>query len=413
MTSECYVYIVPPGQTEFVTAARFRRETTDRGPIGRFIYGRKYLAREDATELDPVELTLRSGVFETARLNGFFGAIRDAMPDFWGRRVIEKRAGLTQLDDFDYLLNGPDDRAGALAFGRNQQPPPPQRNFNETRHLDRLQDAADAIVADEPVSNGQLEDLLLLGTSMGGGRPKAVVQADDDLWIAKFSRPDDRFNNPRVEKGLLDLAAAAGIDVPSRRIETIGGRDILLVRRFDRDPTVGGYRRHRMVSGLTLLRTEDTVADRDAWSYIQLADEVRRASADPRPDLHDLFRRMVFNAAVSNLDDHPRNHAMIGKDFTWRLSPVFDLQPSPVVSQDRRDLAMQCGSYGRFANRLNLLSQAGRFLLNEQQATQQLDAITRTVQSSWYTTLRAAGVSDTDCQAIEPAFLYEGFFREA
>ena len=413
MTSECYVYIVPPGATMFVTAARFVHETTNDGSIGRFIYGRNYRRRPDAVELDPIELRLRPEPFETARLGGFFGAIRDAMPDYWGRRVIEKRAGLTQLTEFDYLLHGPDDRAGALGFGRNREPPAPRRTFNATRDLERLQAAADAIVGDEPVSNGQLEDLMLLGTSMGGARPKAVVQADDDLWLAKFGRPDDRFNNPRVEHGLLQLAAQAGLDVPDHRVVTIGDRDVLLVRRFDREPAPDGYRRHRLVSGLTLLQTDDSATDRSRWSYILLADEIRRASADPRTDLAELFRRMVFNATISNLDDHPRNHAMLGKDFAWRLSPVFDLQPSPVVAQDRRDLAMQCGAYGRFANRTNLLSREGRFQLTAEAAGEACDRIVNTVRQAWYPTLRSAGVSETDCDAVAPAFLYEGFFRES
>ena len=115
MTSEreCYVYIVPPGATEFVTAGRFQVSPTPDGePVGKFVYGRRYLERNDAVELDPVELRLRRGLYETARMKGFFGAIRDSMPDFWGRRVIERSTHHTQLEEFDYLMYGPDDRAG-------------------------------------------------------------------------------------------------------------------------------------------------------------------------------------------------------------------------------------------------------------------------------------------------------------
>ena len=119
MTSEreCFVYIVLPDETEFVTAGRFRWvDDGDRG-IGQFVYGRAYRERADAVEIDPVELHLSNRVYETARMDGFFGAIRDSMPDFWGRRVIERNAGLTELAEFDYLMQGPDDRAGALGFG--------------------------------------------------------------------------------------------------------------------------------------------------------------------------------------------------------------------------------------------------------------------------------------------------------
>ena len=119
-------------------------------------------------------------------------AIRDSMPNFWGRRVIERNSGLTRLEEFDYQLQGADDRAGALGFGLNVEPPAPQRRFNRTLDLERLQGAADAIIADDPdlagLAGRQVEELLLLATSMRGARPKAVVQEGHDLWIAKFSR---------------------------------------------------------------------------------------------------------------------------------------------------------------------------------------------------------------------------------
>lgn len=412
---ECYVYIVLPGATEFITAGRFQVSPTPEGePVGQFVYGRRYLERSDAVEFDPVELRLRRGVHETARMEGFFGAIRDSMPDYWGRRVIERNTGYAQLEEFDYLIFGPDDRAGALGFGDTVEPPPPKRIFNRSLDLQRLQAAADAIINEDPSlagsAAGQVEELMLLGTSMGGARPKTVVQHGNDLWMAKFARHDDRWNHPRVEHGLLRLARACGLSAADSEIAAIGGRDVLLIRRFDRDRAEGGFRRHRMVSALTLLRSEgDTVTRRD-WSYILLADEIRRISAAPEADLRELFGRMCFNAAVSNLDDHPRNHAVIAVGRSWRLSPAFDLTPAPVISRERRDLAMSCGDAGRFANRKNLLSQHGRFLLSEEEAAGIVDGIISTVRKSWRPIMRQSGVSEADCDAIAGAFLYEGFF---
>ncbi len=338
------------------------------------------------------------------------------MPDYWGRRVIERNAGLARLDEFDYLLQGPDDRAGALGAGLNVEPPAPRRRFNRTLDLDRLQQAADAVIADDPDLAGsaasQAQELLQLGTSMGGARPKAVVQDNHDLWIAKLSRNDDRWNYPRVEHGLLLLAEACGLTVADSRIDSVADRDVLLVRRFDRDWAETGYRRHRMVSALTLLRAGDVPAERGRWSYLLLADEIRRVSNDPEADLRELFGRICFNAAVSNLDDHPRNHALLAKARHWRLSPTFDLTPSPVVARDRRDLAMTCGRFGRYANKANLLSDHGRFLLGKAEATATFDRITSTVQNQWHPTLRRAGVSETDCEAIKSAFVYDGLFYE-
>ena len=420
MTSEreCFVYIVPPGATGFVTAGRFRLSAGPTGnPVGAFVYGRRYRERADAVALDPVELRLSSRVYETARLEGFFGAIRDAMPDSWGRRVIERHVGATRLEEFDYLLRGPDDRAGALGFGLTVEPPASTAGFADTLELAKLQSAADAVVAGEPERAGpagaQVEQLLWPGTSLGGARPKAVVQDADGLWIAKFGSRNDRWNQPRVEHGMLALARASGLHVADSRLETVGDRDVLLVRRFDRERTDTGYMRFRMVSALTLLRAGDSPVDRANWSYLLLADEVRRAGADPRADLRELFGRMCFNAAVSNLDDHPRNHAIIAPDRAWRLSPAFDLTPSPVVAQDRRDLAMTCGRFGRYASRANLLSGCGRFLLRDEEAAAIFERIVDTVRAAWRATMQRAGVSEMDCDATRSAFVYPGLFHDA
>lgn len=420
MTSEheCYVYIVLPGETAFVTAGRFRLTETRAGTsAGEFIYGRSYRVRARAVEIDPAELRLRPGVFETGRMGGLFGAIRDAMPDTWGRKVIERHVK-GPLSDMDYLLRAPDDRAGALGFGLNAEPPFPENRFNRTLDLGRLQHAADAIVRDDPDTAGsagaQAEDLLMLGgTSMGGARPKAVVEDADALWIAKFTREGDRYNQPRVEHALLGLAKACGLHAADSRLTMVGGRDVLLVRRFDRDRAEDGYRRHRMVSAVTLLRTDDDPTTRSDWSYLLLADEIRRTSAAPEADLRELFGRMCFNAAISNLDDHPRNHAILAKDRDWRLSPAYDLTPSPVISQDSRLLALECGLQGRMADKTNLLSGHGRFLLSGEEAEHIFDAVIATVRGGWQPAMRRAGVTDQDCERIARAFLYEGLFYES
>ena len=413
--TECFVYITLPGETESVTAGRFELTKDRRGnALGRFVYGKSYLARGNAVAIDPIELKLSGDTYETARLNGVFGALRDAGPDYWGRRVIEKHAGAAQLGELDYLLNSADDRAGALGFGLNQQPPAPRRKFNKTIELAKLQEIAEALMREEDVRTeeaAQVQDLMLIGTSMGGARPKAVVEDGEGLWIAKFNRPDDRWNNTRVERAMLELARTCGISVATSRVETIGGKDVLLVKRFDREKTDKGYQRARMISGLTLLRAEEAAEMRDRWSYVLLAEELRRVVEEPKHDAPELFRRMVFNALISNIDDHPRNHAIIAKDRSWKLSPAYDLTPSPVIAQDRRDLAMDAGDQGRFANAKNLLSQRARFLLDEQEAGAIVSEMTEQVRATWYDVVRAQGVSEKDAGTIRGAFLYEGFSR--
>ena len=249
----------------------------------------------------------------------------------------------------------------------------------------------------------------MIGTSMGGARPKAVVEDDDGLWIAKFNRPDDRWNNARVEHAMLVLARNCGLTTAESRVVEVAGRDVLLVKRFDREKVADGYQRARMVSALTLLRAEDTYQSRDKWSYVLLAEELRRVCAEPAQNAGELFRRMCFNALISNVDDHPRNHAVIAKDADWKLSPAYDLTPAVPVSTERRDLAMACGDAGRYANAHNLLSQSARFLLDMPQARAIVDAMEEQVRGTWYATARAAGVSARDCDVLASAFAYAGF----
>ena len=414
--TECFVYITLPGARAAVTAGRFVLEQTPSGDaLGRFIYGRSYLANPDAVEIDPIELKLSDQTYETVRLNGVFGALRDAGPDSWGRRIIEKHAGIAKLGELDYLLESPDDRAGALGFGEKVPPPEPLRRFNQTLDLVRLQETAEALIRDEIHADPnapQVQDLLLLGTSMGGARPKAVIQDQGELWIAKFARPDDRWNNERVEHAMLQLAQRCGITTAESRIEAIARKDALLVKRFDRQGTANGYTRTRMISGLTVLRADDAVSNRDRWSYILLAEEMRRVVYEPKQDTRELFRRIVFNALISNIDDHPRNHALIAPDRQWRLSPAYDLTPSPQVGQDYRDLAMVCGDQGRFANAANILSQHARFLLKRDEAQKIITDMTKQVASTWYDTVRASGVAIQDAETIRSAFVYPGFSRE-
>lgn len=411
--SECYVYITLPRQTQSITAGRLVIEKNRQGnSTGQFVYGRTYLSNKDAVEIDPVELKIAPETFRNGRLNGVFSALRDAGPDFWGRRVIEKHSGKTDLSEIDYLLESPDDRAGALGFGLHQKPPAPLRKYNKTLDLSKLQLTAEKILREQLDESDnetiQAQELLLIGTSMGGARPKTVVEDDIGLWIAKFGRPDDRWNNQKVEHAMLELARSCGIQAARSRIEKVAGKDVLLVQRFDREKTSKGYIRARMISALTLLRAEEEVIRRDNWSYPLMVEELRRVVAAPKADAVELFRRMCFNALISNIDDHPRNHAFIAFDKAWRLSPAYDLTPSPSVSQ-RRDLALVCGAEGRLATARNLMSECNRFSLDEKEAQSIVDKMTKQVRSTWHSVVRSCGVSVRDAETIKSAFVYSGF----
>ncbi|CAN5828904.1 type II toxin-antitoxin system HipA family toxin [soil metagenome] len=420
---ECYVYIQLPNSMDVVTCGRFQHMPMPREEgVGRFIYGRSYLARRDAVPLDPYNLPLREGWRETARLGGVFGAIRDAAPDAWGSRVIERALGRVDLTILDYLLHSPEDRAGALSFGWGTVPPPPVRPFNRVIQLPALLDAAsalEALEAGQPISP-QLQDQLahlldLTSIGLGGARPKNVVEDAEGLWVAKFPSQSDRWNNASVEGALLALAGQCGIRVPPTRIETVGTKRVLFVKRFDRTLVAGAptqpnrYLRSRRVSALTVLNAEETAASAADWSYVLLADELQRWSARPRDDKRELFRRMVFNALVSNLDDHPRNHALVAPGNEFCLSPAYDITPSRTQSRDRRDLAMICGSRGRAATRTNLVSHVRRFAMTTEEAHALIDEMKGIVAGEWQNELHRHAGSAADADAIRHAFNYPGF----
>jgi serine/threonine-protein kinase HipA len=242
---------------------------------------------------------------------------------------------------------------------------------------------------------------------MGGARPKVVVEDDEGLWIAKFNRIDDRWNYAQIERAMLLLAKECGVQVATSKRTTIGARDALLVKRFDREKTDGGYRRARMLSALTLLRADEN--EREKWSYIALAEELRRLSSQPKQDASELYRRMVFNALISNNDDHPRNHAVIAMNQDWKLSPAYDLTPSTPVSTQNRDLALTCGDYGRSASAQNLVTQCIRFHVTPNDAVKIIDDMEQIVKTRWHAIARTEGVTEQDCERIRTAFEYDGF----
>lgn len=410
----CYVFIQLPGSFEWVVCGVLSvSEVGQNAYRGIFQYGRSYLARQNATSLDPYNLPLSDRPKEFTKLKGIPGALRDASPDAWGRRVIQAKLGLPEagLSEVDYLLNGPDDGAGNLRFGSSTKPPTTSRPFNRTRQLQALTDAAQELEESGKLAH-EVQEQLEPGTSMGGARPKVSIEDNNKIWLAKLPEKNDKLNMQRVEYATLALARFAGLDVCGTRLEKVGGRDALMLERFDRQwhPDSKAYVRFGLVSGLTVLDAEDGYLGRDRWSYLLLADELRRWSSHPEKDRLELFRRMVFNAMVTNNDDHPRNHALLKVEGSWRLSPAYDIVPFPAMSKERRDLALQVGAFGRTASVYNLLSQPEVFGLSAQGARTEIDRMREKV-SHWQNIFRKHGVCNVDINGIAPAMLPESFER--
>lgn len=304
--------------------------TTDADSQGRFEaefeYAPGWLEHGGGFDLDPASLP-RGARGARYRAHGFvppLGIFNDALPDAWGRRILRlKIAPGADRSDPALLAALGAGGLGAMAFGPHAKAPVPP-NTSPTESLPELLDAAGAL------ERGELPDdhhfrRLLDGPTPGGARPKALVHDADGEWIAKFaSRDDGAHDVVGLEAACMRMARVARIQVPATRLARIGPRRALLVERFDVTPP--GGRRH-MVSFRLLMKESH---GRQAIAYGELADALRRHSANPVEDLARLFRQMTFNAAIGNVDDHSRNFAMVRDVDGWRLSPAFDLLPDHV-----------------------------------------------------------------------------------
>jgi serine/threonine-protein kinase HipA len=385
---ERIVFIHLPGETQAVPAGRLT--LVERGTTleaSRFAYGLRYLERDNALPVDPIALPLDQGrggaLLPPAGLTQF-GALRDATPDAWGRRVIENRmrAPPNGLPESTYLDHAGPYRAGALDIRATPTSAPAAGVLPSALELEHLRDAAAKIEEGEPVP-AHLETFFAGGPSLGGARPKAVVVADGREWIAKFPSRDDRFEVPIAEWATLELARDAGMNVPALRLESLAdGRKVLLIERFDRAPAPRGMQRHHMVSALTMLAKHEQ--DSPGSSYAEIAGALSQHGVGGfiAQDREELFRRMIFNILVSNEDDHLRNHAFLfdpaGRG--WRLSPLYDVVPRPQVATERM-LHLSVGPQGRAATLDNALSGAGLFGLNPDKAAGIIEVVARVVIS--------------------------------
>jgi serine/threonine-protein kinase HipA len=406
-----------------------------------FQYGNRYLERADAVPVDPVQLPLagaRGLRFDGPVGGDLFGGIRDASPDAWGRHILDisvdrhgENAGL-QLSELDYLLRAGPDRIGALGFSVRLDESPFAFSTRQTAtlpgaelDLEALLTAADAVDNEEDLEP-RYRRFFVRGSSLGGARPKAAVELDGRHWIAKFDRAREAWPTCRIEHGCMRLARLCGIDVPDTKVvRVLGGRDILLVERFDRRPGQHGTERIPFVSGATMLGYTQSQAERGG-SYPGLAAAMRRhCRADTLPqDLARLYLRMVFNAMVNNTDDHLRNHGFLyeqkdgqygqgsgqygrgsgqyvrgsgqyGQGSGWTLSPAYDLVPQPIMGNDDaevRTLSLTIGEQGRLATERHLVESGGPFALAKDEARHLVAGLKEIIASEWEQVFREAGV---------------------
>lgn len=386
--------------------ASFALDDAAGGHLG---YGRHYIDEPHAFALDPMHLPLSTRRMEVRRRrDGAYGVLSDAGPNAWGVRLtssINRKRNLSQpVTPIDWFIKSWHFGSGCLGFSEQHtvMPEPCIAAEPLSRLTERQVKAVEALTGDP---DAQLDDealrLFFPGGSLGGVRPKTVVIHDGMEYIAKFSRLDDKFDVPAAEYATLRLAHAAGIDVPEFEWLKIGDRSVLLVARFDR--TEDGGRIHYL-SANTLVDIDQVAPEqyRAGYSYGGIAEALRQIDDQAREDSAELFRRMVLNIMVGNVDDHLRNHALLMQPGgRYRLSPAFDIVPHLDAAVMPQSIGV--GADGPASTTKNALSQCGRFLLTEKEAAD-IIARVKTEASQWRRVFVEAGVARTDMQILSSCF---------
>ncbi|AGX86597.1 hypothetical protein Cenrod_0483 [Candidatus Symbiobacter mobilis CR] len=368
------------------------------GPRLAFHYGRSYLARKDAIPLYAPELPLQPGYIPLAPGWNMPGCIRDASPDAWGRRVLIHRtlgakgadAAQVELDELTYLLESGSNRVGALDFQRSPTHYAPRLAQQAT--LVELQTAVEKIEQGIPLSP-DLDQSLLHGTSLGGARPKVLIDDVDSKFIAKFSTSSDWYNVVKAEFLAMRLAAKVGLDVAPVQLRSALGKDVLLVERFDRVRQGSAWHRRAMVSALTMLELDEMMA---AYaSYEKLAEIIRHRFVNARETLRELFSRLVFNILCGNTDDHARNHAAFWDGQRLTLTPAYDICPQPRVGQQASQ-AMLIHGGDRSSQLATCIAASSSYLLSREEGIDIVNRQLEVIMNAWQPTCDEANLNAVD-----------------
>lgn len=395
---EAFVWIWLPEQTEPVVAGKLE---TDNGNLF-FNYGKSYLDRirdkPPAISIYEPELPLQAGALPPLDGLTIPGCIRDAAPDAWGRRVIINkilgRKGVNtdtaELDELTYLLESGSDRIGALDFQHSPTEYIPRSASNVT--IEELLKSAERVEAGVPLSP-ELDQALFHGSSIGGARPKALIQNQDEKYIAKFSSSTDLYSVVKAEFIAMRLAKIAGLHVAPVKLINAANKDVLLIERFDRHLVNGSWSRRSMVSALTLFQLDEMMAH--YASYEKFAEIIRHRFTNPKDTLKELFSRLVFNILCGNNDDHARNHAAFWNGSELTLTPAYDICPQGRTGNEATQSMLISGN-NKLSQLKTCLEVAKHFHLSDDQAREIFCHITEVIEKYWDLVCEEAALTQVD-----------------
>ena len=392
MTSKAYVFIDGLEDKPIPCGVTLVDEDTK---IGRFRYGQRYLNRPDAFPLDPIHLPLSDREYSTPFNKGVFGTLSDAGADSWGEKVILSLHSTTPKNRLEFLLAGSGMGVGALVFSLSSASSKPKYSKNTLGDIPMLLRAKDAILADKKVPD-EAKKAFEFGASMGGARPKTIIQEGDVSYLAKFNRPDDLYNVVNVENATMRMLGELPCNVANTKVIHTPSGDVLLVERFD----IYKGKPHSHFLSANSIFSMNKVSNAcmcTEYTYGYLGEFIMKYVSEPA-DAYDLYYRMVFNVLMGNTDDHSRNHAML-YNFThghWRLSPAYDVLP---INHSRQH-GIGIGDDGRVGSLENLISQSKRFGLKPFKARRMVDEVKELV-SEWAIYFRNHNVGEGDITRLK------------
>jgi len=379
-----------------------------------FMYNKNWLKRNSYQFLDP-DINFFSGPqYPSDKEN--FGVFLDSMPDTWGKTLMKRRAAqearsrnekVPKLYEIDYLLGVYDEsRMGALRFKTDREGPFLDNDtMNPTPPWSSLGDLQEAVYHLESDSENDairqwLAVLIAPGSSLGGARPKAnVLVKNGDLWIAKFPSKMDTIDKGAWEFLIYRLALDCGIEMAESKIEKISGPyHTFLTKRFDRQE---GERIH-FSSAMTMTGNTEESLKTASPSYLDIVDVIENYGINVEENLHKLWRRLIFNIAVSNTDDHLRNHGFILHEKGWELSPAYDINPSV----DKDGLALNIDTDDNALDFDLAISVGEYFRLSQDEMDQIIEEILSIV-SNWKSLAQQIGIANKEQLIMEPAFKAE------